>query len=1257
MSTDWHIYAGGRPGCRPPRPSAIYARRPAGLLLGLIAGGGAAFAGPGGVSAQLPAFPAERAARSAAVDSLFAEAVDTGGPGCAVSVDLAGDVLHLAGYGLASLEWQRPIDGNTVFDLASLSKQFTAAAALLLAERGRLSLDADVRAFLPEIPAYDAPITVRHLIHHTSGLRDYFSLYGLAGRFVTDQVPERGLSAMIARQRATNFPVGTRYGYSNTNYVLLARIVERASGRPFGRFVEEELFAPAGMGDSRVLDDHGAVIPRLASSYAEDEEGELRKRLLMTDVVGHEGVYSTAADLARWNAALATRSIGGRAFVDTLFTPGSAGDGDPFYAFGLRRFSRRGAVEISHGGTMGGFRTYYRHYPATGLGVAVLCNQLEYSPFQFSRAVADLYLGDLLEAAQPTSDARGGPAPFEPVTLATEWLRRFEGAYFSAELDAHHVIRSDGEALLIEAGEADAERAEAVDSTTFRAGGLTWHFRLDGDSVVGFEVATGRASGITFRRTPSASAPATSPGVGAGAPQEAGVPVELRYLGTSGWRVVTPRHVLLFDWVEGDPALDDRLTDGRSLTLFVSHGHADHASDSSIAAVASRPDARVVMGWDGPEAERRTVIGPREVRTIDGLIVRTIASTDAGVGFLVEADGVRVFHAGDHAQWSAAFQAAYRAEIDWLERTAGAVDVALLPVATGAQCEPHEHLFDGASYALRVLRARVAAPMHVRCPDRLEVYEQFRAHARNAGVAARIFVPTRLHEEVRLRLGAGPPGGEGAAHPGGERAGGSLSAHPLLERAFDALFDFDFDLAERRSRETIPVGGLPARLGVVLSRVRPLAGRIPEDAAEALLEIGPDPASRERRAAGTRELDYLKAVEGLVLGPNEPPERFLLFAEAMRVIASRYPSDADAASFAAMGFLGAAGGRRDEGLYARVADEARSALQRDPAHHGGLHYLIHALDHPDRAHLALQAARAYAAVAGASAHAAHMPSHIFLPLGLWRDVEAANRRSWRASTQAVARGDAAEPDDHAARWLSYALLQQGESDAAAVWLDSLSSSALWPDGRPWFRIALARADHVASGTPESLEALGATPRPAPDSLGLTGAATVFWTDGVLAFRTGDLPALDASLRALEGIRREWARDGGTADFPDQLLAQLRALRAGANADWDAAIAELRTAALLEADRPYGFDPPNPALPSAELLGHALLCVARSSEAAEWFHLALRRDPGRLAAEAGLRRALGQAAAPTGERTVSDAGPTEADPWECDGEIRDGRPDD
>lgn len=366
-----------------------------------------------GVLAQ----PARGDAPEERVDRIMRAHVRADGPGCAVGVSREGEVLLERGYGLASLEHRVPIGPATVFDVGSVSKQFTAAAVLLLAEEGRLTLDDPVRLHVPELPDYGAPLTIRDLIHHTSGVRDYLELLELAGRPLRDVVHLDDLVELIARQRELNFVPGSEHLYSNSGYILLAVVAERVSGRSLGSFLEERVFGPLGMDHTLVYDDPTLVIPGRATGYAPRPGGGYAVDHYYNFAVPGDGqVYTTVGDLARWDRAFSRGGVGEPGFMQRLLEPGALSDGTPLdYAFGLRIGEHRGLATVRHGGAWGGFRAHFLRYPGQGLAVSCLCNDASAEPEDLAEAVAEVFLGDALGDEE-------SPPTFQPSIVALEGL-------------------------------------------------------------------------------------------------------------------------------------------------------------------------------------------------------------------------------------------------------------------------------------------------------------------------------------------------------------------------------------------------------------------------------------------------------------------------------------------------------------------------------------------------------------------------------------------------------------------------------------------------------------------------------------------------------------------------------------------------------------------------------------------------------------------------------------------------------------------
>jgi CubicO group peptidase (beta-lactamase class C family) len=338
------------------------------------------------------------------IDRLFADVSDPAGPGCALSVQRHGMPMLERAFGLADLEQPSPIRPDTIFEAGSVSKQFAAAAIAVLAAEGRLSLDDDIRRYLPEMRDYGAPITVRMLLTHTSGLRNWDDLVELAG----DPRGERSWSqeevlALIARQSALNFAPGSEYLYSNSNYVLAAVIVARVSGESFAAFSRRALFAPVGMAHTSWREDHNRVVPGRATAYTPDDAGALRIDMPGEDVVGPGGLLTTVGDLQRWNAFLDHPPAAAPAWVALMLeTQGALADGTPIaYGMGLESETVSGRPVTSHAGATAGYRAYLARAPQDGLSVALLCNAGALNTEDLGPEIVALYLPPAPDAALP----------------------------------------------------------------------------------------------------------------------------------------------------------------------------------------------------------------------------------------------------------------------------------------------------------------------------------------------------------------------------------------------------------------------------------------------------------------------------------------------------------------------------------------------------------------------------------------------------------------------------------------------------------------------------------------------------------------------------------------------------------------------------------------------------------------------------------------------------------------------------------------
>ncbi len=337
----------------------------------------------------------------AGVDSLFTPYAHSGSPGCAVGVFRNGAVAFARGYGFANLTNDVPITPSTRFTVGSVSKQFTAASIALLVRAGKLSLDDDVRKYVPELTAYPTPITIRHLVHHTSGMRDFWELVDLASMRPDDGYGVQDMLALATRQHGLNFTPGAEYRYSNTGYLALGIIVQRITGQSLRRFADSAIFAPLGMRETFFLDDHNEIVHGRAVAYSPTASG-WRVNVWNNDLVGQGGVVTTLADLQKWDENFYDMKLGGRAFVELVQSTDPLNSGAPnTYAFGLQVESYRGRKLVQHTGATGGYRAAIFRFPEEHTSMAMLCNASDANTTTLSLRMADLVLQDVLAAVAP----------------------------------------------------------------------------------------------------------------------------------------------------------------------------------------------------------------------------------------------------------------------------------------------------------------------------------------------------------------------------------------------------------------------------------------------------------------------------------------------------------------------------------------------------------------------------------------------------------------------------------------------------------------------------------------------------------------------------------------------------------------------------------------------------------------------------------------------------------------------------------------
>jgi CubicO group peptidase (beta-lactamase class C family) len=360
----------------------------------------------------------------ASVDSIFQAFNGTRTPGCGLGVSSGGVPILLRAYGMADLEHDVPNTAETIFEPGSVSKQFTAAATVLLSLDGLISLDDDIRDYIPELQDYGDVVTIRHLLNHTSGLRDWGSVAGIEGWPRTRRAHNHMHVLDIAsRQMSLNYPPGEYYSYTNTGYNLQAILVERVSGMPFAEFSEKRIFEPLGMTKTEWRDDFTRIVKDRAIAYSANRDGGWSMLMPFEDVHGNGGLLTTVEDLLRFTQNLETGELGGPRFIEEMHRQGVLNSGQTIaYASGLQLRDYKGVPIVEHSGSTAGYRGHLARFPDQSIAVSVMCNATTGNAGQLLRQVADLYLGSAV------SEYAGGVSP-QGVEVPRERLESLVGGY------------------------------------------------------------------------------------------------------------------------------------------------------------------------------------------------------------------------------------------------------------------------------------------------------------------------------------------------------------------------------------------------------------------------------------------------------------------------------------------------------------------------------------------------------------------------------------------------------------------------------------------------------------------------------------------------------------------------------------------------------------------------------------------------------------------------------------------------------------
>jgi CubicO group peptidase (beta-lactamase class C family) len=399
------------------------------------------------------------------IDQIFAEWNKAQTPGASVAIVKDGRIIFKKGYGSANLEHNIPNNPSTVFEIASVSKQFTAFAMLLLENQGKLSLDDDVRKFIPELPDYGKVITLKHLLYHTSGIRDEMDLLCMAGWRYDDVITHEQIINLTCRQKELNFPPGAEYQYSNTGYTLLAEVVSRISGQSFADFTRDHIFKPLGMTSTLVRDNYEQIVSNLAYSYY-DDDNVYKKNVLSSANIGASSLLTTVEDLSLWAMNFEYPIVGSKNLIQKMNERGTLNHGETIsYALGQDVNQYKGLTIIDHAGAVAGYRSLLVRFPEQHFSVILLSNNASFDTQGTAIKIAEVFLKDQFVAEKPV-EAAPPPTGEKEFNGDPELIATYAGKY---ELRPEFIINitSENEKLFVEAHEVPLTRLFQVSPTEF----------------------------------------------------------------------------------------------------------------------------------------------------------------------------------------------------------------------------------------------------------------------------------------------------------------------------------------------------------------------------------------------------------------------------------------------------------------------------------------------------------------------------------------------------------------------------------------------------------------------------------------------------------------------------------------------------------------------------------------------------------------------------------------------------------------------
>ncbi|NDU98727.1 serine hydrolase domain-containing protein [Spirosoma terrae] len=432
-------------------------------------------------------------------------------PGCQLSISRNGSVIFSKAWGMADLEHTIPLTTESITEAGSVSKQFTAAAVLLLEQQGKLSLDDDIRKYIPEIPDYGTPITLRRMMHHASGFRDWGSVAGIAGwPRTTKTYSNDDALDIIIHQKALNHKPGDEFLYSNSNYNLFAILVERVSGLSLADYTKNYLFEPAGMTHTQWRDDFRRIVPNRAIAYEKTATG-YETDMPNEYVYGNGGLLTTTEDLLKWNEYYWNGHFGSPSLLPKQLTIEVFNNGTTYpYAAGLYVTKNKGQDYVYHTGSTAGYRALLIRYPQEKLSIAWLSNtsQFDATSNNVVKEIENLFVADRSDKnAASKSESATSTMAKNSNSVKPNSLQDYIGTYYSEEAQATFSLKESGGKLILNQAPGVNLDLVATGQDTFKAaassrglGGAVITFQRDKKSVKGFNVTIPRARNVSFKK-------------------------------------------------------------------------------------------------------------------------------------------------------------------------------------------------------------------------------------------------------------------------------------------------------------------------------------------------------------------------------------------------------------------------------------------------------------------------------------------------------------------------------------------------------------------------------------------------------------------------------------------------------------------------------------------------------------------------------------------------------------------------------------